>query len=151
MLYIHGATILTPDQRLESGALLADGPHIVQLGSAEEVMPPSAAHVIDATGLLLVPGFIDLQINGGFGHDFTADPTSIWTVAAGLPRYGVTAFMPTIVTSPLETIATAQQVLAGERPEAGTELRLSDCMWKARSSIPTKKALTIRPICACPT
>jgi N-acetylglucosamine-6-phosphate deacetylase len=116
MLYIHGATILTPDQRLESGALLADGPHIVQLGSAEEVMPPSAAHVIDATGLLLVPGFIDLQINGGFGHDFTADPTSIWTVAAGLPRYGVTAFMPTIVTSPLETIATAQQVLARGAP-----------------------------------
>jgi N-acetylglucosamine-6-phosphate deacetylase len=116
MLYIHSATILAPDQRLESGALLADGPHIVQVGGAEEVTPPLTAQMIDAAGLLLVPGFIDLQINGAFGHDFTADPTSIWTVAAGLPRYGVTSFLPTIVTSPLETIATAQQVLARGAP-----------------------------------
>jgi N-acetylglucosamine-6-phosphate deacetylase len=116
MLYIHNATILTPDQRLENGALLADGPHIVQVGDVERVTPPPTAQKIDATGLLLVPGFIDLQINGAFGRDFTAAPTSIWAVAAGLPRYGVTAFLPTIVTSPPETSFTAQQVLAQGAP-----------------------------------
>ena len=51
------------------------------------------------------PGFIDLQFNGGFGHDFTDDPASIWHVAAQLPQYGVTAFLPTVITSPLEKIA----------------------------------------------
>jgi N-acetylglucosamine-6-phosphate deacetylase len=115
-LYIHHATILTPEQRLENGALLTDGPHIVEVGSVEEVSCPTTAQTIDATGLLLVPGFIDLQVNGAFGHDFTADPASIWAVAAGLPRYGVTAFLPTIVTSPLKRIAAAQEVLAQGAP-----------------------------------
>ena len=62
---------------------------------------------IDATGSIIAPGFIDLQLNGAFGHDFTADPATIWQVAEGLPRYGVTAFLPTIITSPLEQVEAA--------------------------------------------
>jgi len=50
----------------------------------------------------IVPGFIDLQINGAFGHDFTTDPGSAAQVAARLPETGVTAFLPTIISSPLE-------------------------------------------------
>lgn len=63
-----------------------------------------------------VPGFVDLQVNGGFGHDFTADPSSIWKVAAGLPRYGVTAFVPTVTSAPLETSLQALGVLATGPP-----------------------------------
>ena len=66
---------------------------------------------IDATGKWLVPGFIDLQLNGGFGHDFTTNPKTIWEVAAKLPQFGVTSFLPTIITSPLETIEQAQAVI----------------------------------------
>ena len=47
----------------------------------------------------LVPGFIDLQINGGLGHDFTLDPNSVYELAKQLPRWGCTAFLPTIITS----------------------------------------------------
>jgi N-acetylglucosamine-6-phosphate deacetylase len=65
---------------------------------------------------LLAPGFLDLQVNGGFGLDFTADPTTIWEVAAGLPRFGVTGFLPTIITSPPATVAQAQAVLEGGPP-----------------------------------
>jgi N-acetylglucosamine-6-phosphate deacetylase len=54
-------------------------------------------------------------LNGAFGHDFTADPTTIWRVAAELPRTGVTSFLPTIITSPPETVALAQAVLANGR------------------------------------
>jgi N-acetylglucosamine-6-phosphate deacetylase len=80
--------------------------------------PPSGgSRQIDATGLLLVPGLIELQINGAFGKDFTSVPESIWEVAQGLPRFGVTCFLPTIVTSPLERIARAQAaLLAGPPP-----------------------------------
>ena len=50
----------------------------------------------------IAPGLIDLQVNGAYGFDFTADSTSIAEVAARLPATGVTAFLPTIITSPLE-------------------------------------------------
>ena len=50
----------------------------------------------------IAPGLIDLQVNGAYGFDFTADSTSIAAVAARLPATGVTAFLPTIITSPLE-------------------------------------------------
>jgi N-acetylglucosamine-6-phosphate deacetylase len=58
-----------------------------------------------------------LQLNGGFGFDFTADPTTLWRVAQELPRYGVTAFLPTIITSPFETIRCAQDVLRAGAPQ----------------------------------
>ncbi len=72
---------------------------------------------IDASRFIVVPGVIDLQFNGGFGDDFTAHPETIWRVAAQLPRYGVTAFLPTIITSPQETIQHAQAVLQNDAPE----------------------------------
>lgn len=65
----------------------------------------------------VLPGFVDLQVNGGFGHDFTAEPSSIWTVAAELPRHGVTAFLPTVISGPVEAAEAALAVLAA--PPAG--------------------------------
>jgi N-acetylglucosamine-6-phosphate deacetylase len=75
-----------------------------------------AGVVIPATGLLAAPGFIDLQINGAAGFDLTADPFSLWAVGAALPRYGVTAFLPTIVTAPREVTEAAQAILAAGPP-----------------------------------
>lgn len=72
--------------------------------------------VIDAGGLVISPGLIDIQINGGFGHDFTMDPTTIWTVGERLPELGVTAFVPTVVTSPDATTDLAIEVVSNRRP-----------------------------------
>jgi N-acetylglucosamine-6-phosphate deacetylase len=73
--------------------------------------------VIDATGCSVVPGFVDVQINGGFGIDLTGEPERIDELAAILPRTGVTAFAPTVVTAPREVRARAVAVLTtrGER------------------------------------
>ena len=49
--------------------------------------------------MITVPGLIDLQVNGALGRDLTAEPERLWEVAAALPRFGVTAFVPTVVTS----------------------------------------------------
>jgi N-acetylglucosamine-6-phosphate deacetylase len=118
MVRIQNVTLLTPHGSITDGVLdVAEG-RIARLGShAAAGPPPSGVTVIDGQGGLLTPGFIDLQLNGAFGLDFTRQPESIWTVAVGLPRYGVTAFLPTIVTSPPEVIrgalAAVQRVPAG--------------------------------------
>lgn len=116
MLYIHHATILTPHDTITDGAVLIERGRIAAVGSALNIPPPENAETIDATGLTLVPGFIDLQLNGGFGHDFTQNPETIWDVAAGLPQTGVTSFLPTIITAPLHVVELAQKGLQEERP-----------------------------------
>ncbi len=73
---------------------------------------------LEADGLWAVPGFIDLQINGAFGHDFTSDPSTIWEVGEQLPIHGVTAFLPTIITSRPEVVVEAKAVVA-KGPPAG--------------------------------
>ena len=71
---------------------------------------------VDADGLIVVPGLIDIQINGGFGHDFTQDPTTIWDVGEHLLELGVTSFVPTIVTSPGEVTDLALEVVSDRKP-----------------------------------
>jgi N-acetylglucosamine-6-phosphate deacetylase len=117
VLLVRNATVYTPDRRIDGGSVLLDGGTIAAVGTVEDVAPPPGARVVDATDLVACPGLVELQFNGGFGHDFTADPARIWEVAEALPRYGVTAFLPTVITSPLETIAAAQQVVTRGRPD----------------------------------
>ena len=71
---------------------------IAAVGEAAAIAP-SGVERLDADRLIVAPGLIDIQLNGGFGHDFTHEPTSIWEVGARLPPYGVTSFMPTVITS----------------------------------------------------
>ncbi len=125
MFLVQGGTLVMPDGDLVTGALTVQDGRILDAGPL--TVAPRPAETIDATGLLVAPGFIDLQVNGGFGHDFTADPTTIWPAAAELPRYGVTAFLPTIITSPLATVAQAQAIMAagpGDRFRGATPLGL---------------------------
>ncbi|EDO38980.1 predicted protein [Nematostella vectensis] len=58
---------------------------------------------IDCCGLIIAPGFIDVQINGGFGVDFSSPSDNVAEgvekVAKNLLQHGCTSFCPTLVTS----------------------------------------------------
>ncbi|XP_026303344.1 N-acetylglucosamine-6-phosphate deacetylase [Piliocolobus tephrosceles] len=60
----------------------------------------------DCGGRILAPGFIDVQINGGFGVDFSQATEDVGSgvalVARRILSHGVTSFCPTLVTSPPE-------------------------------------------------
>lgn len=60
----------------------------------------------DCGGRILAPGFIDVQINGGFGVDFSQATeeagSGVSLVARRILSHGVTSFCPTLVTSPPE-------------------------------------------------
>jgi N-acetylglucosamine-6-phosphate deacetylase len=67
--------------------------------------PPRRADVTLADGYLL-PGLVDLQVNGYFGIEFqTADAGRWAAVADRLPSTGTTSFVPTIITAPLGQLA----------------------------------------------
>lgn len=78
--------------------------------------PAPDAPSYDARGLHVLPGFVDLQVNGAAGIDLTLEPARLWEVAAALPRFGVTAFLPTVITSAPEARAEALAVLAAGPP-----------------------------------
>jgi len=116
MLYIRCSNLLGSTRQIQDGAVLLDGAQILAVGPASALTRPSGAQLLDARGLSAAPGFVDWQLNGGFGLDFTENPASIWEVAAHLPEHGVTSFLPTIITAPLEVYAAAQQVLRAGPP-----------------------------------
>jgi N-acetylglucosamine-6-phosphate deacetylase len=68
---------------------------------ADVVTGPRAvgAHerLIDLSGHIAVPGFIDVHVHGALGVDTLGGAGSIARIAAALPRFGVTAFAPTSV------------------------------------------------------
>ncbi|XP_063791004.1 N-acetylglucosamine-6-phosphate deacetylase-like isoform X2 [Pseudophryne corroboree] len=59
---------------------------------------------VDCRGRIIAPGFIDTQINGGFGVDFSQETDDVRAglslVAGNILSHGVTSFCPTLVTSP---------------------------------------------------
>jgi N-acetylglucosamine-6-phosphate deacetylase len=111
-LIIRNATLVLPDGLLPGGAVRIEAQALTWVGAAAELPHEPGAAELDAAGYYLAPGLIDLQLNGAFGLDFTAQPAALWTVAAELPRYGVTAFLPTIITAPAGAIPAAQATLA---------------------------------------
>ncbi|WP_396448851.1 N-acetylglucosamine-6-phosphate deacetylase [Actinomadura sp.] len=106
--------------------ITADRMIITPAGSPTRVVSPGYVRVADGViaeagegrpagepdvrlaGGLLAPGLVDLQVNGFFGHDMVDAGEEGWrTVVSRLPETGVTAFLPTFITAPVETQAAA--------------------------------------------
>jgi N-acetylglucosamine-6-phosphate deacetylase len=70
---------------------------------------PSDAERIDARGGVVVPGFIDLQVNGGGGVMFNDDQSveGIRRICAAHARFGTTALLPTLITDTQEITVAA--------------------------------------------
>lgn len=108
-------------QLIEDGNLLSAAALVVTGGRISYAGPSATAPALDRSlvrdgqGMIAAPGYIDLQFNGGFGQDFTANPGSILEVARQLPQTGVVAFLPTFITSPLDAYPGILQEVAAAR------------------------------------
>lgn len=65
--YIHNAQIVLENGILWDGALVIEDGIIAQFGSEKEVEKPIGAEVIDAQGVYVGPGFVDIHVHGGGG------------------------------------------------------------------------------------
>jgi len=67
----------------------------------------------DAGDDYILPGFVDLQVNGSHGIDvMNASPDALATLSRHLAHEGATAWMPTAVTAPIEKIAQVHESIA---------------------------------------
>lgn len=97
----------------EYKAVLIEGEHIVAVVDPEQV-PADIGASYDLEGGTLIPGFIDLQVNGGGGVLFTAAPTvdSLRTIGAAHRQYGTTGFLPTLITTRFDVMREAVSAVA---------------------------------------
>lgn len=58
-----------------------------------------------------------MQINGGWGHHFSTDPSAIWSVGERLVEHGVTEFLPTLVSDGFDRLDEALAVLDAGPPD----------------------------------
>jgi N-acetylglucosamine-6-phosphate deacetylase len=89
---------------LEPGYVVTAGGRIVGTGQDRPPGPPD----LELDTGVLVPGLVDLQVNGYFGVEMqAADPAGWATVIERLPATGCTAFLPTFITAPVRRLADA--------------------------------------------
>jgi len=100
--------VLTAEGLVSGTVVLISGSRIEALTNLEDSRCRDAVRV-DLEGQLLLPGFIDVQVNGGGGVLFNDDPSleSIRAIGAAHRRFGTTGFMPTLISDDLDTIGQA--------------------------------------------
>ncbi len=99
---------------LAPGYLTCDDGTITDVGAGP---PPGRPDVELGPGYLL-PGLVDLQVNGYFGVELgDADPAGWADVVRRLPETGTTAFLPTFITSPVDALTAALRAAAGFVPD----------------------------------
>ncbi len=96
MIVLSGADLVLPDRLLGPATVVIDGDRIVDIRPGEMPASPGDLH-FDLHGHYVVPGFIDVHVHGLHGLDALDGPHAVASIAAILPRYGVTAFCPTSV------------------------------------------------------
>ncbi len=98
LLAISGARIFDGQNWHDDAALLVEFGHVVSIVRSGAV--PAHAASVHLDGGSVVPGFVDLQVNGGGGVLFNNHPTvdAVRTICAAHARFGTTALLPTLIT-----------------------------------------------------
>jgi N-acetylglucosamine-6-phosphate deacetylase len=97
--------VMTDTGLAEGLAVRLSGDRIAAVGPAAEVATDAQVH--DLRGGLLLPGFIDIQVNGGGGVLFNDAPRvdAIAAIGRAHRRFGTTGFLPTLISDDLEVVA----------------------------------------------
>lgn len=104
--FVNGDVYLNREWSRDAVVSVEQG-RIVQAHAGVSGRGAEADEVVDLDGGLLVPGFIDVQVNGGGGVLLNDAPTrqGIATIASAHARFGTTALLPTLISATPEVIA----------------------------------------------
>lgn len=111
-LKIYNGKVVTPYRIIPNGSVLITGETITAVSEGNIVVADAVE--IDAKGKYIAPGFIDIHVHGGGGHDFMdGTETAFLKIAETHVKYGTTAMLPTTLTSEkeglLETLTIYEQ------------------------------------------
>lgn len=102
-LLLHGGRVVTPGGVIDDGWVRVEGSLIVDVGSGRPVdrTGPRRGETVNLAGQWLLPGFVDLHMHGGGGHDVTASPAAMAAAVAFHATHGTTRTLVSLVAAPL--------------------------------------------------
>ena len=104
--------VLDDDGNFQDRVVLLEGDRIVDVVAADDPRCKRASRQ-DLGGQLLLPGFLDTQVNGGGGILFNAEPSveAIRRIGQAHRRFGTTGFLPTLISDDLDVVARALEAV----------------------------------------
>jgi len=102
---ITAAQLFTPTEVIENPVVVIEGGTIQSLGPRSSLPVPAGAQHLDFPDLVISPGFIDIHVHGGAGHDVMQDdPSGRVAFEKAMAKHGVTSYLPTTVTASMDRI-----------------------------------------------
>ena len=120
---LRGRVVTDYEVWTEGTVLLGDGA-IADVDREGSSLADGADEVHEYPESLILPGFVDLQVNGAFGVDVASEPDRLGELSRALLRTGTTAYLPTVISSPESLYEGALPVIAGITggPQEGAEV-----------------------------
>lgn len=112
-MVVSGRLVL--DDRVEAGRITVEDGLITAVESAGRNAPAGVETPF------IAPGFVDVHIHGGGGHDAMGDAAALTGMARHLLRHGVTAFLPTAVSAPLPGLVAFAERIRAWLPDAPSD------------------------------
>jgi len=107
--WIQHGTVITPGQTIEDSVVVIEDGRVSAIEPRNQLtMVPTATEIIDANGLLVMPGLIDIHVHGGAGSDtMDATPNALEEMSTFFLQHGVTSFLPTTASQSIAAITRA--------------------------------------------
>ncbi len=123
MIAFTANCLYTPLERVDQPLLLVED-HVIADVTSRASREIPAGPVVDFGDAVLAPGFLDIHIHGGAGHDvMSADASGLSAFERLLSHHGVTSYFPTTVTVPLDQICVTLEHLADAIERASVQSR----------------------------
>jgi N-acetylglucosamine-6-phosphate deacetylase len=120
-----GGMVLTPLRIIHPGVVVVEGDRIATVSDIKNFRVKAEFREIDVSGLYVAPGFIDIHVHGGGGHDvMEGSLEALAVIAQAHAEGGTTSWLATTLTAPIDEIEKALQAIekAMEAPPIGAKL-----------------------------
>lgn len=120
-LLIEGGTLVTPEVVLPNHSLFIEDNRILFLEAGRR-SESGEWYRINANGMWVVPGFIDIHVHGAVGHEvMDANDEALHLMANFFAQHGVTSYLATTIAASFEnTLAAVENVSRTKQPSKGS-------------------------------